>query len=116
MALLDGDLAAVFGAAFGAVFADGMLHKITRTDTGTGGFSIAQTDYPVKLSPATIGAAERVTSGIPANATKASVLRAGLPVSIDLDDGLFFGGSTYRVIGVGSDPAGAVAVLTLVPT
>ena len=33
MPLLDGGLAAVFGATFGAVMADGTLHKIEHADT-----------------------------------------------------------------------------------
>ena len=115
MGLLDGGLAAVFGAAFGAVMADAVLRKVRQTETGTGGSAVTVTDYPAKASLDAIGAGERAASGIPASAIRITVLRAGLPVGIDLDDEVMVGGATYRTIRVDGDPAGATFVLMVVP-
>ncbi len=105
MSALDG-LAAVFGSAFGALFADGVLHKTTSHDTG-GGFSVTTADLPVKALIETSAVADRVPSGIPAGAVLVTVLRAGLPVTVDLDDAVTLGGTTYRVVKVDTDPVGA---------
>ncbi len=113
MSLSDG-LSAVFGAAFGAVLADGTVHKMQQTDTGTGGFAVTATDYPAKLGLDAVGADERVASGIPASAIRLTVLRAGLPVAVDLDDTVTVAGVTYRAIKVDTDPvAAAYAVLAV---
>lgn len=114
MSLLDGPLAAVFGAVLGAVFRDGTLHKISETDQA-GGFATAATDYPVKLSVEALGAAERAASGLPLAAIRMLILRAALPVPIDLDDGVTVGGASYRVIKVDLDPAQAAVTATVVP-
>ena len=66
MSLLDGALAAVFGAAFGALFAPGTLHKVQPAETGTGGFTVTVTDYPARFSLEAVGSDERAASGIPA--------------------------------------------------
>ena len=115
MPLLDGDLAAVFGAAFGAVFADATIHKVQQTDNGTGGFAVTVTDCPAKLSLDAVGAEERAASGLPTSAIRLTVLRAGLPVMVDLDDELTLGGATYRAIKVDTDPAGVAFSVLAVP-
>lgn len=115
MPLLDGGLAAVFGAAFGAVMADGTLHKIEHADTGTGGFAVTATHHPAKLGVDSVEATERAASGIPNSAVRLTVLRTGLPVAVDLDDELTVGGATYRAIKVDADPAGAAYAVLAVP-
>ena len=115
MGLLDGALASVFGAALGAVFGSGTLHKTVEADTGGGRFTPATTDYPVKLSLAALAAGDRAASGLPLTAVRLTVLRAGLPVTVDLDDGLTVGAGTFRVVKVDTDPVGAAYVLAAVP-
>lgn len=115
MGLLNGGLAAVFGAAFGAVMTDAVLHKVRQTETGRGGSTVATTDYPVKAGLDAVGAGDRAASGIPASAIRITVLRAGLSVSVDLDDEVSVGGATYRAIRVDTDPAGAAFMLLAVP-
>lgn len=115
MGLLDGALGAVFGAAFGAVFRDGTLLKTQETDTGTGNFTPVTTSYAAKLSLDALTAGGRAASGLPLTAVRLTVLRAGLPVAIDLDDGIAVGGATYRVIKVDTDPGQASYALAAVP-
>jgi hypothetical protein len=115
MSLLDGALAAVLGAAFGAVFRDGVLHKMAKADLGTGGFTATATDYPVKVSLDQLGATERVATGIPNAAVRLILLRSGLAVAVDLDDGVTVEGATYRIIKVDTDPAMAAYSLMAVP-
>lgn len=115
MSLLEGPLAAVFGTAFGALFRTATLHKTRETDNGQGSFATASTDYPVKVSPDALGAAERAASGLPLNAVRFTILVGGLPVTPDLDDELTLGGTTYRLIKVDTDPAGASVNAAAVP-
>lgn len=115
MGLLDGALAAVLGAALGAVFRNGSLLKMQETDTGTGRFTAAATSYPVKLSLEALTASDRAASGLPLAAVRLTVLRAGLPVTVDLDDGLAVDGATYRVVKVETDAAQAAYALAAVP-
>lgn len=115
MGLLDGGLAAVFGVAFGAAFGSGTLHKTVNVETGLGGFSTSTTDYPVKVMLEALGAADRAATGVPTTAIRLTVLRSGLPVPVDLDDGLTVGGTAYRAIKVDTDPIGASFVIAAVP-
>lgn len=115
MGLLDGPLGAIFGAAFGALFRDGMLHKVRETAAPAGIFAVATTDYAVKVSTDAVGAGDRAASGLPLDAIRLTILNQGLPVSIDLDDGVSVGGVAYRIIRVETDPAGAGVVAAAVP-
>ncbi len=115
MSLLDGPLAAVFGAALGALFRDATLHKMVEADTGSGRFAATPTDYPCKVSLEAIGAADRAASGLPLSAVRVTILRGGLPVVPDLDDGLTVGGVGYRILKVDADPAQASVTATVVP-
>ncbi len=115
MPLLGGGLAAVFGAAFGSVLADATFHKAQHADTGAGGFAVTTADYPVKLSLDAVGAGERAADGVPASAVRLTVLRAGLPAAVDLDDTFTVGGATFRAIKVDTDPVGAAYAVLAVP-
>lgn len=115
MTLLEGPLAAVFGAALGALFRPATLHKTRETDDGQGGFTTASTDHPVRVSADALGAAERAASGLPLEAVRFTILLGGLPVVPDLDDELTLGGTTYRLVRVDTDPAGASASAAAVP-
>jgi hypothetical protein len=108
-------LQAVFGAAFAALYDDGVLHKVSLTDDGHGGFSSATTDTPVKVLVDGLSEAERAAGGLPRDAVRLTVLRAGLVGGIAIDDGVTTGNATYRVIQTGTDPAGAAAILVAVP-
>lgn len=115
MSLLEGPLAAVFGTAFGALFRSATLHKTRETDTGQGSFATASSDHAVKVSADALGAAERAASGLPLDAVRFTILLGGLAVAPDLDDELTLGGTTYRLIKVDTDPAGASASAAAVP-
>ncbi len=115
MSLLDGDLAALFGAAFAPLYRDATLAKLAPADDGAGGFTTAPTVHAAKAIVESVSDAARAASGIPASAVTLSVLRAGLGATLDLDDEVTVGGATYRVIRVGTDPAGAAYTAAAVP-
>lgn len=115
MPLLDSALGAVFGAALAPLMRDAVLHKVAEAGAPGGRFTATTTDYPVKASRDSVSATDRAASGLPADAVRLVVLLAGLPVTVELDDGLTLGGASYRVIGVEGDPAGAAAIATGVP-
>lgn len=115
MPLLDGDLQTIFGAAFAAFYLDAVLHKVATADAGTGGFAVGTADHPVKAMVEALSDRARAASGLPLPAVSISLLRAGLPVSVDLDDLVTVSSKTYRVIRVDIDPAGAAWSLVAVP-
>ena len=115
MSLLDGALAAVFGAALAPLFLNGILHKVTDADTGAGGFAPATQDYPVKVAVEALSDRARAASGFPDPAVRIDLLAAGLAVQPDLDDLVTVSGRTYRIIRVDTDPAGAAFALVAVP-
>lgn len=115
MTLLDGDLAALFGAAFAPLYRDATLTKLAPTDDGAGGFTTVPTPYPARAMVDSVSDAARAASGIPDEAVTLSVLRAGLDASLDLDDEVAVGGNTYRIVRVGTDPAGAAYTAVAVP-
>jgi hypothetical protein len=88
---------------------------MTETATGTGGFTVTAKDYPVKLSLDSASSTERAASGLPNDAVRLLILRAGLPASVDVDDQVTVTGTTYRVIKVETDVAAASFVVTAVP-
>lgn len=111
MGLLDGDLRALFGAAFGGLYLDGTLHKDTTTFSGgtvTGGF----TDVAVKVSRPTAVSQKAVQSGgNVATDVRMYVLQDGLvgvspEYKPETDDEITVEGQRYLVMGVNEDPAG----------
>lgn len=107
MPLLDGDLAALFGAAFASLYGDATVTRPTPTDDGAGGFAVTPVTYPAKALADAGSDRARAASGLPESSVTLSVLRAGLGVRLDLDDEITLAGATYRVIRVETDPAGA---------
>ena len=115
MALLDGDFARLFGAAFASLYRDATLSKAAETDDGSGGFALSTAAYPALALVEARSDRARAASGLPDAAVTISVLRAGLPVAVDLDDALTVAGARYRVIRVEGDPAGAAFTVAAVP-
>ncbi len=115
MSLLDGDLAAVFGAAFAGLYRAATLNKVSPTDDGSGGFRAAFTGVPVRAMVEAVSDRARVASGLPDPAVTISVLRAGLAAAVDLDDEVAVAGQIYRVIRIDTDPAGAAWTAVAVP-
>lgn len=115
MPLIDGDLAALFGAAFATLYRDATLTKLAPADDGAGGFAVTPTPWAAKALVEAVSDRARATSGIPDPAVTLSVLRAGLGTTLDLDDQVTIAGTTYRVIRVDTDPAGAAYRAVAVP-
>ena len=115
MSLLDGELAAVFGAAFAGLSRAATLTKVSATDDGSGGFHAAFAGIPVRAMVEAVSDRARAASGLPDPAVTVSVLRAGLAVAVDLDDEIAVAGQSYRVIRVDTDPAGAASTTVAVP-
>lgn len=115
MALLDGDLARLFGAAFAPLYREASLDKAAESDDGSGGFAVAATRHPARAMLEAVSDRARAASGLPDAAVTISVLRAGLPVEVELDDVIAVAGASYRVIGLDTDPAGAAVTAVAVP-
>ena len=113
--MLDGDLARLFGSAFGAFYLDATLHKVTPSDNGSGGYAVATMDYPIKAMIESLSDKARATSGLPLTAVDMSLLRSGMSVAVALDDLVTVSGQTYRIIRVATDPAGVAWSIAAVP-
>ncbi len=116
MSLLDGGLSALFGAVFSGLFRDATLAKLAATDDGSGGFETSFTSYPVKVMLEAVSDRARAASGLPDLAVTVLVLQAGLAVTLDLDDRVTVAGTSYRVVKVDADPAGAAWTAVVVPS
>lgn len=115
MSWLNAGMQAVFGAAFGALYQDGVLHSVIATDDGLGGFTSTAVDTPIKLLVDSLSDTDRAAGGLPRTAVRITVLRAGMPGAIDVDDQISVSGASYRVLQAETDPAGASFALVAVP-
>lgn len=115
MSLTDGGLMALFGAALAPLYRDATLTKLAPADDGAGGFAVTPIPCPARAMVEAVSDAARAASGVPDEAVTLSVLRAGLGATLDLDDEVTVGGSTYRVVRVGTDLAGAAYSAVAVP-
>lgn len=115
MTLISGGLQAVFGAAFGALYADGVLHRTTTADDGADSFTASTTDVPIKVLVESLSDRDRAVAGLPRTAVTLNVLAAGLGTAIALDDSITVGNASYRVIQVDTDAAQASYALIGVP-
>jgi hypothetical protein len=105
MSVIDGGLQAVFGAAFAALYADGVLHSTTTADDGADSFTASATDVPIKVLVESLSDRDRAAAGLPRTAVTLSVLAAGLGATIALDDSITVGSASYRVVQVDMDAA-----------
>jgi len=112
MALLDGSLRAVFGAAFAPLLLDGVLHVVVKD--ADGGVILPPTfaDVPVKGHRDEADDKQRADWGVPDRAVRLIVLQAGVAAAPTLDDEITLAGSRWRIGTVERDPAGAVWILT----
>ena len=78
MSLLDGDLAALFGAAFAPLYRNATLTKLVPTDDGAGGFTTSPTPSAAKALVEDVSDRGPSRQRHPGEAVTLSVLRAGL--------------------------------------
>ena len=116
MALLDGDLQAVFGSVFGPLLLDGTMITNALTPDGYGGFSEAGTSEAVKLMVEEYSEFTRAQGNIPDTDVKLIVLQYGVDSTPTLDSEITARGVTYSIQKVGQAPAQAAWVLQGRPT
>lgn len=105
MALLDGGLKNIFGAAFGSIYLDGHLIRVTMTDDGEGGWSEAFAAYPIKGQTDAVTERMRLNAGYTDGDMRVLVLQAGSPVAPLTDDRVILGNEVWDVSGIEADPA-----------
>lgn len=107
MALLDGGLASIFGAAFGGVYLPAVLTKYTRADANDGTITETSTEYACRAQVDAATEAMRRQAGYTGTDVRILILSASLAVTVTSDDRITVAGSTYRIANVARDPAGA---------
>ncbi|MDO9490125.1 MAG: hypothetical protein Q7J32_17255 [Sphingomonadaceae bacterium] len=112
MALLDGGLARLFGAALGGVFRPATLHRVTQLRVRGGSTSEHVALLPCRAQIDAASETMRAAHGRGADATahevRILVLAAGLAGPITTDDRIGIDGQLYAITTVGRDPAGAI--------
>lgn len=109
MALLDGDLAAMFGTAFSGFYLDASLHrKIAAADNGAGGGSGSGFADPeaVKAQLDAATQAMRAADSYVDTDMRIIVLASGVD-PITADDEITVGAVRWSIASVAQDPAGA---------
>ena len=108
MALLDGGLARLFGAALGGVYLPATLHRATRARARGGSTSESVVDVPCRAQIEHADEAMRPRAGATAREVRILVLATSLSGAITSDDRITVGGQLYVIAGVERDPAGAL--------
>jgi hypothetical protein len=112
MALLDGSLRAVFGAALAPLLLDGTLHVVAKDADGRVILPPSFADVPVKGHRDEAGDKQRADWSIPHRAVRLIVLQAGVPAEPTTDDEISLADGRWRIGTVERDPAGAAWILT----
>ena len=107
MALLDGGLAKLFGAALGGIYLPATLHRVTRIRARGGSTSESVVDVPCRAQVERADERMRNTAGATTRDVRILVLAASLTGTITSDDRISVGGQLYAIAGVERDPGGA---------
>lgn len=107
MGLLDGDIQALFGQVFGAIYLDGTLHRTTVTKATNGDLSSIDADFDIKAQFEEV-TETMLAAGFTDGDVAIIILQSGVSPAITTDDQVTVGGVRYRVAGIHeTDPAGA---------
>jgi hypothetical protein len=116
MGLLDGDIARVFGAAFGSFYRPGTLH---RAELARGAdqrvTSTGFTPSPMRYQPNAISDEARARAGIPDGSVSLYILAAGLSPDPTTEDEIEIATGRYRILSVSQDPARSYHDVRAVP-
>lgn len=106
MGALDGGIQALFGTAFGVLYLDGTLVRVTLTSDGQGGGTATPTPQSCKLQVDACTEAMRAQAGYTDKDVRIIVLQSGVTGGdIDTDCKIIARGVTYDVAWVTQDPA-----------
>lgn len=105
MSILDGEIRALFGEVFGAIYDDGTLSYTTLTPQPGGTNTQVTENHPVKVQQDACTEAQRGEDGYQARDVRMFVLRSGLPVTITTDCRISAYGKTWLIQSVATDPA-----------
>ena len=105
--LLDGGIAAIFGAAFGGFYLDATLWRLTPYSYDTGGTAVggAWSPMPCKAQLEAATWAMRQAEGFTTADQRILVLTATLAVRPSTDDEITVGGQRWLIESVAQDPA-----------
>ena len=113
--LLDGGLAASFGAVFGAYFLDGSLHRQARVDGRGGDVSVTWTDAPIKYQPDKITEAMRQAAGYTDKDAAFLVLQSGVSPEPTSAEQMTASGRRWAIASIEADPANTYWLIRATP-
>lgn len=97
MSLLDGDIRELFGSAFGSIYEDGTLTKMTRTHATNGDITETPADHAIKCHAPALTEYYRAQNGYSDKELDIIVLQSGVPVVPNTDDEIVYMGVRYTV-------------------
>ncbi len=108
VALLDGGLAGLFGAALGGVYLPATLHRVTQTRARGGSTSATVADLPCRAQVDAASERLRAAAGTTERQVRILVPASSLSGAIATDDQISVGGQRYAVAAVDRDSAGVM--------
>lgn len=105
MGLLDGGLAAIFGAAFGEVYLPGTLHRVTLGEDEDGRRTKTKVPVPMRYQREALSEQARAAAGIPAKDIRLFILAHGLGGKPTAEDEFTIPEGRFRVATCDTDPA-----------
>jgi hypothetical protein len=105
MGLLDGGLAAIFGAAFGGVYLAGTLHRVTLGEDEDGRRTKTKADVPMRYQREALSEQARAAAGIPAKDIKLLILAHELGGKPTAEDEFTTPEGRFRIAACETDPA-----------
>lgn len=99
------NLSGVFGAAFGAIYGDGTLHRIALAEAENGDVTPSETPAAVKLQRDDLSEAQRVAAGYADIEARFLVLQSGVSPAPTSTDELTADGARWAIVSVSADPA-----------
>ncbi|MBI1179107.1 MAG: hypothetical protein GC201_01015 [Alphaproteobacteria bacterium] len=104
MGLLDGGIQSVFSAAFGQLYLDATLHRVTIQDDGTGSYTTVESDEVVRAQVEVATWAMRQADGYSDGDVRVLILAAGVDRP-KTDDQITVRGVRWSLSNIGMDPA-----------
>lgn len=108
MALLDGGLARLFGAALGGLYLPATLHRVMQTRVRGGSTVETVVDLPCRAQIEGASEAMRAAAGATERDVRIFVLASSLAGPVTTADQISLAGQRYAIAAVARDPAGAL--------
>lgn len=99
------DISELFGDVFGAMYLDGALTHLVRSDDSYGGGATTEVSEAVKIQVDECTERMREEEGYTSGDVRLIILQSGVGIALDTDCRATVDGATYIIASVDQDPA-----------